>query len=55
MRSTLPSDCGVTPMFAARIALFIASITVGSNGAILICRGSGVEMVPRFLIGVGQP
>ena len=55
MRRTLPSVWGVTPMLAARIALFIASSTVGSNGAILIWRGSGVEIVPRFLIGVGQP
>ena len=55
MRSTLPSICGVTPRFAARMALFISASTVGSKGVILIWRGSGVEIVARFLMGVGAP
>ena len=55
MRRTLPSVCGVTPRFAARIALLIASIVVGSNGVILIWRGSGVEIVAMFLMGIFEP
>ena len=42
-------------MFAARMAFMMPSIVDGSNGVILIWRGSGVEIVAMFLRGCLDP
>ena len=54
-RMTLPSLAGLMPRSDFWMAFSTAGIILVSHRAIMSIRGSGTEMLPTWLMGVGEP
>ena len=54
-RTSSPSDCGLRPSCAARIAFSISGISVCSHGLMVMRRASATLSEATWLSGVGVP